>query len=105
MLYEQWYATLFNIIYLTPPLMIMAWFDTDVHYRYPKPKNLNEQEKKNKSDLEIYERPLIKENYYKLYYTTKESTFFNFKILLFEIFKALCQGVVIAAVTICSVEQ
>ena len=58
-----------------------------------------------KSDLEIYERPLIKENYYKLYYTTKESTFFNFKILLFEIFKALCQGVVIAAVTICSVEQ
>ena len=37
MMYEQWYAAVFNVFYLTAPLMVLAVYDVDVHYKYPKP--------------------------------------------------------------------
>jgi magnesium-transporting ATPase (P-type) len=39
MLYEQWYAAVFNVFYLTAPLMVMAVYDIDVQYQFPKPYN------------------------------------------------------------------
>lgn len=37
MLYEQWYAAVFNLFYLTAPMMVMAFYDIDVQFQYPKP--------------------------------------------------------------------
>lgn len=105
LLYDQWYASIYNVIYLTAPQMILAWFDIDVHYRYPKPYYPNEHEKTFSSKLEIYERPLIKEYYNRLYYTTKECKYFNYGIMILETFKAMIQGIIMGLITMGSVEQ
>jgi hypothetical protein len=61
--------------------MILALYDIDVHYLYPKPwKHADPSERR-----EILDRKYIKEYYHRLYYLTKDGYCFNYLFMFEEI--------------------
>ena len=99
MLYEQWYAGFYNAFFSTGPVMLLAFFDYDINFTYPRPYCHNNEYR------EILERPLIRKYYQKLYYTTQKGYYFNYTLLIGEVLFILIEGTTISLITIYSVQD
>ena len=78
MLYEQWHAAMYNTLFSTGPVILLALYDIDIHFQYPRPKNSKEKD-------EIQKRKYIKKYYHLLYYYTKDGHCFNYLLMAEEL--------------------
>jgi len=72
-LYDDWYVSLYNLIFTSLPLLFKALMEQDI-------------------TLQDGEDLFIKDNICKTYYLGRESKIFNVVNFIFEVFKALCCG-------------
>ena len=101
MLYEQWYAALYNTFFSSGPVLVLALYDVDIHWLVPR--SLKDRNKKNIP--EIITRPYVKEFYHKLYYITRDGFYFSYRLMTEEIFVIIIQASFIAFTSIYSVQD
>lgn len=97
-IFDDWYITLYNMVFTCFPLLIKAILDQDVYYK--KIQNQKEATRVFPKSLSTfshptYERTFIKKYFHKLYDVGQMNRIFNLKNFLFWIFSAFFHSVLI----------
>ena len=87
--FDDFYITLYNLVFTAFPLLFRAGFEQDVNYKV-----LSDQE-----DGTIKIRPLIKKHFPKLYYIGQKNKLFTSKKFVKSIIQGLIHGVLLFLVT------
>jgi len=93
--FDDFYITLYNLIFTSLPLLVRAVLEQDVNYKT--------HSKKNKDKVEI--RPLIKKHFPKLYYVGQKNKLFTEAKFFKSVFQGLAHGALLFLVTMFVIEK
>lgn len=100
--FDDWYITLYNLVFTCFPLLVKAILDQDVDYRSPSTPEVSKaaqvfpKGQSQKKPQEPYkERPLIRKFYHRLYYIGQSNSVFNLTNFLLWILSAMFHSLIL----------
>jgi len=93
--FDDFYITLYNLIFTALPLLVRAVLEQDVNY-----KTISKD-----GDGEIQTRPLIKKHFPKLYYVGQKNKIFTEKKFLKSVIQGLLHGLLLFLVTMFVIDK
>lgn len=97
--FDDWYITLYNMVFTCFPLLIKAIFDQDLDYRevlsLPDQKKRIFPKSQRNPNEKVKERPFIRKFYHRLYYIGQGNCIFNVWSFVTWIFSAILHSLII----------